>query len=853
MPRKSSSANAGQELFNIAEQLRTAVCVPAVRDALNIWREADYPGITDTTRVLFNHWFRTDHRLRNGRPFAYHASQREALEALVFVWEIERLHSRKHLLERFAPKAAFAGGLQLPRFDEFARYCTKMATGSGKTKVMALAIAWQYFNAMREKPQVADHYAKTFVVIAPNVIVLERLSTDFAGGRIFQADPVIPRSLEIFWDVQCFVRGDGERAGSEGAIFVTNIQQLYPKSESAEPANPLQIMLGSAPPAKLSEAPIFAERIHARDGRLMVVNDEAHHTWKEDSEWNNVIRGFHAHTAVAVQLDLSATPRFNQTGALFPWTISDYPLKQAIMDNIVKRPIQGVMKGQESPSDIPSIRYQAFLTAGVERWREYRAQLEPAKKKPVLFVMLNSTADADDIGDWLRTKYPQEFAGDRTLIIHTDTKGEISKKDLDAARKASREIDDGESPVNAVVSVLMLREGWDVQSVTVVVGLRPYSSKADILPEQAIGRGLRLMFRGSGSGFQERVDIIGTPKFLEFVQSLDKLEDVKLETFQVGVDKLEILYIQPLPERLEYDIAFPVLSPSLIRKKSIASEIEALEVASLKGGLPLKESDASAKQFRYQGKDILTLETLFERDYEIPVPQTPGEIIGFFARIIAAQVKLPTQFGVIAPKVRQWFETRAFGQTVVLEDESVLKAMSGKAVAYVCKEEFVNALRQIAIEEQQPELLEAPRTLTTLEPIPWSRGFVEAKKSVLNINPCANEFEKSFCRFLDAAPDVRALCKIPDEFGFSIEYTDGNMNLRHYYPDFAAIDTDGTHWLIETKGAETLEVRFKDKAALLWCENATRLTGVPWEYLKVPQKAMKDLQPETLSDLLVFR
>jgi type III restriction enzyme len=248
----------------------------------------------------------------------------------------------------------------------------------------------------------------------------------------------------------------------------------------------------------------------------------------------------------------------------------------------------------------------------------------------------------------------------------------------------------------------------------------------------------------------------------------------------------------------------------------------------------------------------LTLESLFERDYEIPVPQTPGEIIGFFARLIAAQVKLPTQFNVIAPKIREWFETRAFGRLVDLEQSSVLKAMSGKAVAYVCKEEFIGALRKIAIEEQEPELLEEPRLLSGLAPIPWSRGFVEATKSVLNINPCANEFEKSFCRFLDAAPDVKALCKIPDEFSFSIEYTDGNMNLRHYYPDFVAIDSNGTHWLMETKGAETLEVQFKDAAAKLWCENATRLTGVLWKYLKISQKAMKELQPEALSDLMVF-
>jgi type III restriction enzyme len=78
------------------------------------------------------------------------------------------------------------------------------------------------------------------------------------------------------------------------------------------------------------------------------------------------------------------------------------------------------------------------------------------------------------------------------------------------------------------------------------------------------------------------------------------------------------------------------------------------------------------------------------------------------------------------------------------------------------------------------------------------------------------------------------------------------MNLRHYYPDFVAIDQNGVHWLLETKGAETVEVSFKDTAAKLWCENASMLTGIPWRYLKIPQKAMKTLKPDSLEDLQVF-
>ena len=107
-----------------------------------------------------------------------------------------------------------------------------------------------------------------------------------------------------------------------------------------------------------------------------------------------------------IQLDVSATPRYSK-GSLFTWTVFDYPLKQAIIDNVTKRPIKGIMQGiKEAPSDIASVRYQAYLTAGVERWREYRDQLAQLKRKPVLFVMLNSTNDADDVADYLRRQIP---------------------------------------------------------------------------------------------------------------------------------------------------------------------------------------------------------------------------------------------------------------------------------------------------------------------------------------------------------------------------------------------------------------------------------------------------------------
>ena len=196
MPRKAKRTDPAQtELLDVTAKLRTGPCVPVLREAVKAWKAGGYKGTTDTTRELLNYWFHTDHRLPTGQPFAYHASQQEAIETLIFVWEYEKVRTRKALLERYSQNLK---GVRLPPFDDFARYCIKMATGSGKTKVMALAVAWQFLNAERESTEIAKEYAKTFLLVAPNVIVFERLKTDFDGGRIFRADPVIPKHMEIF-------------------------------------------------------------------------------------------------------------------------------------------------------------------------------------------------------------------------------------------------------------------------------------------------------------------------------------------------------------------------------------------------------------------------------------------------------------------------------------------------------------------------------------------------------------------------------------------------------------------------------------------------------------------------------
>lgn len=838
---KRKPGNNQKDLFNIQEQLHTAACVPAIREAVKAWRAAGYKKITDTTNELLNFWFKTDHE----NSFHFHTAQREAIETLIYIFEVEKIKSRKELLEKYAFNTK---DLRLPPYDEFARYCIKMATGSGKTLVMSLGIVWQFANYLRGE----EGYANNFLILAPNVIVFERLRSDFESGRAFNTLPLIPKHLRWLWEMEYYMRGDTERTNSCGALYLTNIQQFYERGErSAAEVDIMTAMLGTPPPNTKTEITDFDERIIKREGLLMVLNDEAHHTHDEESEWNKIIRRLHAQKSIAAQLDFSATPRYSK-GSLFAWTIFDYPLKQAIIDRIVKRPIKGISKIEEARSDIATTRYKGFLTAGVERWKEYCEQLSALKKKPILFIMMSNTEEADDVGDWLRTKFPEAFAGDKTLIIHTDKSGEVTKKDLDAARKLARDVDHDKNPVNAIVSVLMLREGWDVQNVTVVVGLRPYTAKANILPEQTIGRGLRLMFRNMVESYTERVDIIGNKAFMEFVEDLERLEDLKFDTFNIGKDKLKIITVQPVEEKKEFDIGIPEISPLLERKKSLAEEIEAIDVMKFRiNTLPLKGKELEeTKTFMYEGRDILTDEKLLEREYKIPPAQTAEEVIGYYARRIAQDIKLPSQFALLAPKIRDFFERKAFGKQVDLKDENVIRAISSNIASYVVIKEFEKALREIVVEKKEPQLLSANKFLSTTLPFPTSKKVLEAKKSVFNYTPCDNEFEYSFAKFLEKADDIKSFAKLPEQFGFCVQYTDTLANVRNYFPDFITIDKDETNWIIETKGREDVEVKLKDNAAINWCNTATQLTGKTWQYVKIRQKEFEQLHPDNFEELV---
>ena len=264
---------------------------------------------------------------------------------------------------------------------------------------------------------------------------------------------------------------------------------------------------------------------------LAVFNDEAHHIHDSRLAWFKSIQDIHHQMLqkdlrLSIQVDVTATPR-HENGAMFVQTVSDYPLVEAIAQDVVKHPVlpDAVSRAKlaEHKSPLVTEKYADYLQLGIEEWRKSYAEHEQLGKKAVLFVMVDDTKNCDEVGVYLERMCP-ELQG-AVLVIHTKVNGEISeaasgksKEELELLRRQSNEIDTWKSPYKAIVSVLMLKEGWDVRNVTTIVGLRAYAAKSNILPEQTLGRGLRRMYFGSNE--RETVSVMGTAAFMDFVESI---------------------------------------------------------------------------------------------------------------------------------------------------------------------------------------------------------------------------------------------------------------------------------------------------------------------------------------------
>lgn len=815
-----------------------APLVPRIRTAVDAWRASGYPGASPTSRRLLEHWFLDEHQ-SGGQPFRWYFAQQEAIETLVYLHEVARVRSLAAMVSAYATESVAVAP------QDFPRYVVKMATGSGKTKVMSLAITWAYFHALREPKSLLS---STSLLIAPNLIVYERLREDMEHARVWSIDPLLPPEWRAEFDLQVCLRGDPVPLQAPGVLLLTNVQQLYDRPAAA-PADALNALLGRRPPKDLTVPEPPLHQIAAR-GRVLVLNDEAHHLHDEvKGETGEPLKaiqsierlnelGSHGLGGVAAQLDFSATPR-NSQGRVFPETVVDYPLAQAIEDGIVKRPIIGEIVGGavEVTSDDAAVRFRQQILTGVEKWREFTEALAPAGKKPLLFVMAEDTRAADQVAAYLDTVIG--LAG-KVLTIHVNlsgnAKGEIRTSELEAAREAARQVDSDDSPYAAIVSVLMLREGWDVRNVSVIVPLRALSSKNAILPEQTLGRGLRRMTPPGAA--DETVVVIEHEAFRQLWDRALDGEGLEIERRPSGAVHPNAQVIAVDPERMAYDIGIPSLPRSLTRHASGLAALRPEDVPARELALP---EELRSAEVEYVGRDMLTGQEVERATYALDRPFDPGAVLAWFVNEVQRDARLTGQFALLAPLVRGYLERRTFSEPVALEDPLVLQALEIPAN----RETILGVLRQ-AVDEAtlQQDVVVATEVkelrLSTTRPFLWSGETAQALKSVFSQQPCDSGLEVSFCAFLDRCSDVSAFAKLAREVRFSLEYRADGGRLAYYYPDFVVRLDFGDHLLLETKGLADLDVPHKDERAARWAVDACIASRVRWTYARVDEAPFRE-------------
>jgi len=508
--------------------------VNQIRPRVKQWREAGYPGVTGITKRLLAHW--VDPEERQDRRFFF--CQLEAMETLIWLAEASPA-------ERQGIDVPGDGGA-------FTRQCAKMATGSGKTIVMAMVIAWQVLNKVTY-PQ-DKRFSKNVFVVAPGLTVRSRLQVlvpDNPGGSYYEEFNVVPAALM-------------ERLRL-GRVRVSNWHALNWESEERIAKKKGVDKRG----AKSDEAyvqDVMEEMAAARN--LLVINDEAHHAWRlpvdstvkgvakatvdEATKWVGGLDRIHRARGILTCYDFSATPfvpsgRHAQEEALFGWVVSDFGLNDAIEAGLVKTPRVVVRDDGEFTGEYKSRLYHIYMDPEVKDDLNRKAEeqeplpdlvingyyllgkdwLEAARQwkdgghtvPPVMITVANRTETA------ARVRYAFEHGKIRIdelaqpeRILHIDSKvleaaeakeepvavaenghnedGPVKKLTKQQQAELLRRLVDtvgqpgkpGEK-IQKVISVGMLSEGWDAKTVTHIMGLRAFSSQ--LLCEQVVGRGLR--------------------------------------------------------------------------------------------------------------------------------------------------------------------------------------------------------------------------------------------------------------------------------------------------------------------------------------------------------------------------
>jgi len=838
-----------------------------LRDEVRAWREAGWPGTAVVTRRLLEWWFeRDEERAALARRFFF--CQQEAVETVIYLYEVQ--NRRK-----------------MPETGHLLRYALKLATGTGKTVVMALFVTWA---TLHKRKVSASSLSANFLVLVPNLTVRSRVQgvprgdgLDPSGEHnLYDAFDMVPPEYREEFHPNVIVRnwqnislepkrddwiGEGDVPLEAGRFVPQAVLRAMQKRAKQDPNAPIRRLLGGW-----------------RD--LVVINDEAHHVYGEkrgkkgeDPEhikWSRILDRIGKAARLSLVLDLSATPWYGSgspkpEGTLFEWLVSDFSVYDAFESGLVKvvrladpdqqgrvyLDLWDLVKGAKTKEEY--LRACKGAIASIySSWKkdhdEWASAFEFARgPAPVLLCVADSAQRAAWLFEHLTREYallrnPDDEDRSRWVTIPIDSKVFDADKGNEAVlREMVNTVGSNGKPgehVRAIVSVNMLSEGWDVKSVTHILGLRAFGSP--LLTEQIIGRGLRrtnydvlnqpLSERPEGS--EETVDAFGIP-FVGFPVERRK----RPKTGQWGQKPV---WIEPDSKKEKYRVRVPnVRSWAVGVTESLSDlvQVEALaevaldprvtppdvQVRPVVGGSP--EAVMTLEEVR---REWPVLRTAFLMAEELHQATNPGS---------AADLGIGPTFDELLDVSRRYLDAR-----VAPLEAGGMRADKRDIGIYYWRRQALdileNALRGAgAAGVEAVPILGSPEWLdsASLRRFQWTGLLAEGKRCHTNKVPCHTDLEKRFADFLDGAKDVVRYFK-NERLGFSVTYYEGSRP-RQYFPDFIIVarESDGREvmWLAETKGEMRLNTPLKSEAARAWCEKMSGTRYGQWRFLFVQQKKLE--------------
>jgi type III restriction enzyme len=831
-----------------------------LRDEVRRWREdsPSYKGTSNVTRRLLEWWFERDEE-RKAQRKRFFFCQQEAIESVIYLYEANNKQ-------------------KMPETGDLLRYALKMATGTGKTLVMALLITW----ATLHKAKVSDStLSSNFLVIVPNITVRDRVSGFPRGDGLDRTgaanlyemfDTVPPEYLDSFnpnvtvknWQAMVNEpqRDDWipDEFQEEGRFVPASVFLALQRRRRNTRQDDVRHIIGSS-----------------RD--LVIINDEAHHVYGEkrvskgeDPEyikWNLTLQRISKAAKVPLVVDMSATPWYGSgsprpEGTLFEWLISDFSVYDAFESGLIKvvrLPEEGdrgriyldlweMVKGAKSKED-----YLSASKGAIEHiyssWKEDFEAWDSQPKSlsgppPVLLIVANDATRAKWLFDHVTRDYellrnPPDSSPTEWITIQVDSKVFDAEQGNEATlRKMVNTVGSAGQPgekVRCIISVNMLTEGWDVKTVTHILGLRAFVSP--LLTEQIIGRGLRRTnydvlnqpLDERPEGYEETMDAFGIP-FIGFPVE-------KRTRPRTGEWGHKPVWVEIQEKKSQYRIGVPNVrawAAGMVRPLSEAVNVSSLpKVAINPSDTP---PEVRVRPVVGTGEQVMTYERFRA---EFPLLRSAFEIANeLYDRINpveeGSELAAGPVFDEIIEVVLRYFQANLTAiPPMDLRDVGI--RYWSKRVRDVLETGIrgstQNGVRGIPV-LGDPERMDT----SSIRRFQWTGITYEGKKTHSNLVACHTDLERDFAVFLDEAKDVVRYVK-NERFGFSVTYYEAGRP-RQYYPDFIVLQKEEQdryiHWLAETKGEIRPNTMVKSEAAELWCKKLSGHTYGEWRQVLVQQR-----------------